>query len=58
MNTTVIFVSHNIIQSYRLADYLYVMDEGKIIEYGTPEEIIKKASPRTKEILQLEHETI
>ena len=58
MNTTVIFVSHNIIQSYRLADYLYIMDEGKIIEYGTPEEIIKKAGPRTKEILQLEHETI
>ena len=40
-NSTCIYVSHNIFDAVNLADYIYVMNEGKIIGEYTPEEFLK-----------------
>lgn len=39
---TIVFVTHDITEAMRLADRIAVMDEGKIIQLGTVEEIIKQ----------------
>ena len=40
-NSTCIYVSHNIFDAVNLADYIYVMNEGKIVGEYTPEEFLK-----------------
>ena len=40
-NSTCIYVSHNIFDAVNLADYIYVMNEGKIIGEYTPEQFLK-----------------
>jgi molybdate transport system ATP-binding protein len=45
--TTTIMVSHDTDVSYQLADRILVLDHGKIIADGTPQEIFKKASKVT-----------
>ena len=40
-NSTCIYVSHNIFDAVNLADYIYVMNEGKIIGEYTPEAFLK-----------------
>jgi molybdate transport system ATP-binding protein len=45
--TTTIMVSHDTEVSYQLADRVLVLDHGKLIADGTPEEIFKKASTVT-----------
>lgn len=43
--STVIYVTHNVFEAMNLADYLIVMDKGKIIVSGTPEEIFNSGDP-------------
>lgn len=43
IDKTVIFISHRL-TSVCMADIIYVMDGGKIAEYGTHEELLKKHS--------------
>ncbi|HSR74826.1 MAG TPA: ABC transporter ATP-binding protein [Sulfurovum sp.] len=45
--TTTIMVSHDADVSYRLSDRIVVLDHGKIIADGAPEEILVKASTVT-----------
>ena len=40
MNRTVLMVIHDLNQAARYADYIYVMENGRINQSGTPEEII------------------
>ncbi len=40
MSKTIVFVTHDINEALRLADRIIVMDKGKIIQFGTPKEII------------------
>ena len=40
-DSTCIYVSHNIFDAVNLADYIYVMNEGKIIGEYTPEQFLK-----------------
>ena len=39
-NKTVIYVTHDFNEAVTLADYIFVMNEGKIVEKGTPNEIL------------------
>ncbi len=39
---TIVFVSHDLQQVQQNCDVVYMMDKGKIITYGKPEEVIKK----------------
>jgi len=40
---TVIYIAHRL-STVRKADYIYVLDRGKIIEEGTHEELMKRES--------------
>ncbi len=46
MNTTIMLVTHNLFQARRLADQVYFLWDGIIVEDGPPEEMFK--SPRDK----------
>ncbi len=50
---TVIIVTHNLAQAKRIADFVIFMDEGKIVETGTPGDIFNKPGDlRTKEYIK------
>ena len=46
--TTTIMVSHDPSEIYRLADYVLVLEEGKLIQEGTPKEILLKTKGSQK----------
>lgn len=46
---TIIFVTHDIFEAVKIGDRLALMDKGRIIQIGTPKEIIEK--PRNKFVL-------
>lgn len=41
LNKTIVFVTHDIDEALKLGDRIAVMAEGKILQYDTPEEILK-----------------
>ena len=38
---TVVFVTHDLDEALKLADYICIMDQGKIVQYDTPENILR-----------------
>ncbi len=42
LQKTIIFISHDIYEAFRLGDRMVVMKEGKIVQLGTPKEIISQ----------------
>lgn len=38
---TIVFVTHNIDEAFKLGDRIAILQDGKIIQYDTPEEILK-----------------
>jgi len=40
LNRTILFVTHDIDEAYKLGDRIGVMDQGKLIQIGTPEELL------------------
>ena len=56
-NTTCIYVSHNITDALSLADYVYVMDKGKIIGIYTPDEFLLSENEVVRQLkVDLPHE--
>jgi len=56
-NTTCIYVSHNITDALSLADYVYVMDKGKIIGTYTPDEFLLSENEVVRQLkVDLPHE--
>ena len=51
-DATVIFVSHDVREAMLLADEIYVMNEGPIIEHNTPQEIIYSVNPIVSEFFK------
>ncbi len=41
MNKTVVFVTHDMDEALKLADNIIIMDHGKVVQYDTPEAIVK-----------------
>nr|VFK55991.1 MAG: phospholipid/cholesterol/gamma-HCH transport system ATP-binding protein [Candidatus Kentron sp. TUN]VFK58238.1 MAG: phospholipid/cholesterol/gamma-HCH transport system ATP-binding protein [Candidatus Kentron sp. TUN]VFK62138.1 MAG: phospholipid/cholesterol/gamma-HCH transport system ATP-binding protein [Candidatus Kentron sp. TUN] len=41
---TSILVSHDVMETITIADYLYVLSEGKVVDHGTPDELDKTGS--------------
>ena len=49
---TIIIVTHNLAQAKRIADHVIYMEDGAIVETGTPEEIFNSPMDlRTKEYI-------
>ncbi len=49
---TYLVISHDILGMFRIADRIAMLYEGKIIEYGTPEDIKRSTNEITREFLE------
>ena len=49
--TTSIIVSHDIQETASIADYLYVISDGRLIGEGTPDELLAASSPRINQFM-------
>ena len=45
LSLTSIIVSHDVQEAAAIADYIYLLSGGKVVEHGTPEELNRSASP-------------
>ncbi|MBW2245221.1 MAG: ABC transporter ATP-binding protein, partial [Deltaproteobacteria bacterium] len=53
LELTVMFVSHDMVEAILLADRIAVMDAGRILQIGTPAELLAApAHPRVAELLE------
>ena len=48
---TMIIVTHEMSFAKRISDKVMFMDGGKVVDYGTPEEVFNSTNNRTKEFL-------
>ncbi|KTD16333.1 ATP-binding cassette domain-containing protein [Legionella jordanis] len=51
LQTTTIIVSHDVEETCSIADYIYLIAEGKIIGHGTPLELKKSTQPQVKQFM-------
>ncbi|MDI6735448.1 MAG: ABC transporter ATP-binding protein [bacterium] len=51
LSLTSIVVTHDMVSAYYVADRIAMLDDGKIIEIGTPEEIRKTTNPIVKQFI-------
>jgi len=51
LDLTTIIVSHDVAETLSIADYIYVVAEGKVQGEGTPEQLQANASPFVKQFL-------
>lgn len=52
LHLTSILVSHDVEESLSIADYVYVISEGKVIEHGTPDQLRQSQSAWVNQFLQ------
>ncbi|KAB0318071.1 phospholipid ABC transporter ATP-binding protein MlaF [Vibrio diabolicus] len=52
LGLTSIVVSHDVPEVMSIADWVYLMADGKIIAFGTPEELNQNPDPRVQQFLQ------
>ena len=51
--TTIFLTTHNMYEARKLCDHIALLNEGKIVEYGTPEEICRRYNHQKKVLLHL-----
>jgi ABC-type Fe3+/spermidine/putrescine transport system ATPase subunit len=49
--TTMLFVTHDLAEAYILADYLAVMDQGSVLQFGEPDNVM--SSPQTRRVAEV-----
>jgi phospholipid/cholesterol/gamma-HCH transport system ATP-binding protein len=52
LGLTSVMVSHDVKESLSIADYVYVISEGKVVEHGTPSDLEKSTSPWVQQFIQ------
>jgi len=52
LNLTSVLVSHDIVETCSIADYICIISKGKLIEAGTKEELYASTNPWTKQFMQ------
>lgn len=45
LDLTSIIVSHDVKETAAIADYLYLISDGQVVEHGTPQDLSHSASP-------------
>lgn len=51
LNLTSVIVSHDVAETASIADYIYVIAEGRVIGEGTPDEILSNTSPLVNQFM-------
>lgn len=52
LNMTIVFITHDIGLAYYISDTIYIMDHGKLIEQGTPDQVmLNPQDPVTRKLL-------
>ena len=51
--TTIFLTTHNMHEAEKLCDHIALLNEGKIVEYGAPEEICRRYNHQKKLLLHL-----
>ncbi|WP_106478403.1 ABC transporter ATP-binding protein [Phytohalomonas tamaricis] len=51
LNMTAIVVSHDIKETLTIADYVYVISDGKVMAHGTPQSLNAEADPRVSQFV-------
>jgi phospholipid/cholesterol/gamma-HCH transport system ATP-binding protein len=54
LGSTSILVSHDVQETFAIADYVYFMSAGKIVAEGTPEDLRKSQDPYVKQFVNAE----
>lgn len=54
LGSTSILVSHDVNESFAIADYVYFLSQGKIVAQGTPEEMRASQDPYVKQFVHAE----
>jgi phospholipid/cholesterol/gamma-HCH transport system ATP-binding protein len=52
LNMTTILVSHDVTEVVTIADYIYLISNGKIIAQNTPEKLLADSDPNVKQFMQ------
>ncbi len=52
LNMTSIVVSHDIHETASIADYIYILSEGNVVGFGTPEELKESESAQVQQFMQ------
>ncbi|NOX75676.1 MAG: ATP-binding cassette domain-containing protein [Gammaproteobacteria bacterium] len=52
LGLTSVMVSHDVNESLSIADYVYVISEGKVVEHGSPDDLKNSNSPWVQQFLQ------
>lgn len=51
LGLTSVVVSHDVQECLSIADYVYVVSEGKVVEHGTPQDLSQSVSPWVRQFL-------
>ena len=54
LGSTSLLVSHDVDESFLIADYVYFLSSGKIVAHGTPEQMKASADPYVKQFVNAE----
>ena len=53
---TSIVVSHDVNETASISDWIYVISKGKVLEYGTPDQLMNSTSPSVRQFMQGLHD--
>jgi phospholipid/cholesterol/gamma-HCH transport system ATP-binding protein len=56
LGSTSIIVSHDVHETFVIADYVYFLSQGKIVAQGTPQEMMDSDDPYVKQFVHAEHD--
>nr|WP_154375621.1 ABC transporter ATP-binding protein [Duganella guangzhouensis] len=54
LGSTTILVSHDVKESFAIADYVYFLSQGKIVAHGTPADMLVSTDPYVKQFVHAE----
>ena len=52
LHTTTILVSHDVVETCSIADYVYLIADGRLVAEGTPDELKQSIQPEVKQFMQ------
>jgi phospholipid/cholesterol/gamma-HCH transport system ATP-binding protein len=54
LGSTTILVSHDVKESFLIADYVYFLSQGKVVAHGTPSDMMASTDPYVKQFVHAE----